>query len=95
MIFDFKMKLDRNFSNAVVNAQLEGPIYEVTELREIYDRRQFRLHEFVIANPYQKYVDMEDPEFENLVIKRFIQHHPEMTSYIEVDAEVAAEFYDL
>ena len=43
-----------------------GQICVVNELRELYDRRLFALHEFVIDNPWQKYVDLEDPEFSNI-----------------------------
>ena len=53
------------------------------------------MHEFIVANPYQKYVDLEDQDFKNIVIRRFLQHHPLWSQYIEIDAEFAEGFVDL
>ena len=50
------------------------------------------MHELVIANPHHKYVDLEDEEFKNIAIRRFLQPNPVYTQYLEIDAEFAEDF---
>ena len=37
-------------------------------------------------------MDVEDEDFKNIVIRRFLQLHPINSQYVEIDAEFAEEF---
>ena len=49
----------------------------------------------IVDTPYQSYVDLEDPQNHNFQIKRFYQHGPDWTNYVECDSRYAAEFQPL
>ena len=38
---------------------------------------------------------MEDEDFKNIEIRRFLQYYPQTTQYLEIDAEFAEDFVNL
>lgn len=94
IIYYFRYIYDSPFKNKSVEADEPGTNLIVTELRDVYDLRHFRLSEFLLENPYDKYIDFEDPEYKDMKILRFISHHPISSTYLEIDAAYVKN-YDL
>ena len=46
------------------------------------------------ANRFEQYVDLEDPYYKDIKVKRFYKHHPKDGYLLEVDARAIKENFD-
>ena len=63
LIYKFRIKFEDGFESKASEADEVGRTYELNSLRDLYDFRHFEIHEFLIKNRWEKYVDLEDPEY--------------------------------
>ena len=61
-------------------------------LQDIYDLRQVELFKTLREVSYDRLLDLEDPEFQHIKIRRFLQHSTLACHYVEVLEEFADKF---
>ena len=69
--------------------ELDAEIIELSEdnyLEELYNRRAFTLWRYLVDNPLESLVDMDDPEYSSIQIRRFFRHDAAQQNYVECDA---------